>query len=84
MAERTLTGKELIDAALSFGADLAGIVPVSELINCPSERLFPLIKDGCRDAMAGAVTTGLPHGEVLWHEGEKSLLVFAVAHPESE
>ncbi|MBR6812366.1 MAG: hypothetical protein IKM51_03240, partial [Oscillospiraceae bacterium] len=48
------------------------------------ERLFPLIKDGCRDAMAGAVTTGLPHGEVLWREGEKSLLVFAVSHPESE
>ena len=79
-----LTGSELIGAALSFGADLAGIASVEELLNCPSERLFPMIKDGCRDAMAGAVTTGLRHGKVLWHEKEESLLVFAVAHPESE
>lgn len=73
---------ELLEKAREYGADLAGLAAVSDLVNGPSERLFPKMKDHARDHFAAEVTTGLPHGAVRWYEGEETLLVFAVSHPE--
>lgn len=74
--------QELTNKALEFGADLVGFANVSDLQNCPSEQLFPNMKDHTRDHFAEQVTTGLPHGVVKWNDSEESLMVFAVSHPE--
>jgi len=76
--------KELPEKALEFGADLAGLAAVQDVISCPSERLFPQMKDHTRDHFAQRITTGLPHGAVKWDAEEKTLLVFAVSHPEEQ
>ena len=75
---------ELIELARQSGADLAGIANVSDLREGFSERLFPVMKDDARDKYAELITTGLPHGRVKWNEEEKSVLVFALAHPEEK
>lgn len=75
--------EEILQKTLAFGADLAGLAAVSELKNCPSERLFPNMKDHSRDHFAERITTGLPHGAVKWEANEQTLLVFAVNHPEA-
>ena len=82
-SEKTLAA-ELLEKAREFGADLAGLAAVEDLLNGPSERLFPIMKDHARDHFAKEITTGLPHGAVKWHEGEETLLVFAVSHPEEK
>lgn len=74
--------QELVGKALEFGADLAGLAAVEDLVNGPSEQLFPKMKDHSRDHFASQITTGLPHGAVKWAPEEKTLLVFAVSHPE--
>lgn len=76
--------EELREKAIELGADLAGLASVSELLFGPSERLFPQMKDHARDHFAKEITTGLPHGAVKWNEGEETLLVFAVSHPEEK
>lgn len=81
--EKTLAA-ELLEKAWEFGADLAGLAAVADLLDGPSERLFPQMKDHARDHFAKEITTGLPHGAVKWHEGEETLLVFAVSHPEEK
>lgn len=42
------------------------------------------MKDHSRDHFAAQITTGLPHGAVKWEPEEKTLLVFAVSHPEEK
>ena len=76
--------EELLEKVREFGADLAGLAAVADLTDGPSERLFPHMKDHARDHFANEITTGLPHGTVLWREGEETLLVFAVSHPEEK
>ena len=76
--------RDIIAKALEFGADLAGFASVSDLKNGPSETLFPQMKDHARDHFAEQITTGLPHGAVKWDEQERSVLVFAVSHPEEK
>lgn len=75
---------ELIQAAIQFGADLAGIANISQVKGGPSEQLFPIMKDHARDKYAEIITTGLDHGKVKWNEDEKSILVYALAHPEEK
>ena len=76
--------KELLKKAEESGADLAGLASVARLKNGPSERLFPKMKDHARDHFAEQITTGLPHGAVKWEPEEKTVLVFAVSHPEDK
>ena len=75
---------DLIQKAREFGADLAGFAGVRDLLRGPSETLFPMIDDHTRDHFAEQITTGLPHGAVKWEEAERSVLVFAVRHPETK
>ena len=82
--EQQLLAQELLEKARELGADLAGLVSVADLINCPSEQLFPRMKDHARDHFAEQITTGLPHGTVKWDPSEQTLLVFAVSHPEDK
>jgi len=82
--EQRALAVQLLEKAREFGADLAGLASVAELLNGPSERLFPRMKDHARDHFASEITTGLPHGAVKWNEGEETLLVFAVSHPEEK
>ena len=82
--EQRKLAEELLQKTLEFGADLAGLASVKELINGPSEQLFPKMKDHARDHFAEQITTGLPHGAVKWEEEEQTLLVFAVSHPEDK
>jgi len=81
--EQMSLAEELIQKALEFGADLAGLASVKDLINGPSELCFPKIKDHVRDHFAEQITTGLPHGMVKWEE-EQTILVFAVSHPKEK
>lgn len=81
--EETLA-RELLEKAREFGADLAGLAAVADLVDGPSEQLFPQMKDHARDHFAEQVTTGLPHGAVKWDPAEQTLLVFAVSHPEED
>lgn len=67
-----------------LGADCVGVADIEDLKNGPSEQLFPKMKDNTRDHFADEITTGLPHGSVFWEEDAKSVIVFAVAHPESK
>jgi len=76
--------KALLEKALACGADLAGLAAVEDLVDGPSEQLFPRMKDHARDHFAEQVTTGLPHGAVKWAPEEQTLLVFAVSHPEEK
>ena len=78
--ERELAGK-ILDRVRELGADAAGFAPVELLRSGPSERLFPNMKDRSRDHFAEQITTGLPHGAVLFEEGAKTALIYAVAHP---
>lgn len=82
--EQTALAEELLRKAEEFGADLAGLVSADRLKNGPSERLFPKMKDHARDHFAEQITTGLPHGAVKWEPEEKTVLVFAVSHPEDK
>ena len=83
-AQQNALAKILLEKAREFGADLAGIAAVNDLVEGPSEQLFPRMKDHARDHFAEQVTTGLPHGAVKWEPEEQSLLVFAVSHPEEK
>ena len=74
----------LIQKALEYGADMAGFASADDLYRGPSEVLFPKIKDHARDRFAQQITTGLPHSAVKWEADEKSVLVFAVHHPEDK
>ena len=76
--------RALLEKALEFGADLAGFAAVENLKNGPSETLFPNMKDNCLERYASQVTTGLPFGSVKWEAEEKTLLVFALRHPEDK
>ena len=88
MADGTLSAellaRDLIQKTLEFGADLAGFAGVCDLLHGPSETLFPKIHDHTRDHFAQQITTGLPHGAVSWGDGERTVLVFAVRHPEAK
>ena len=64
-----------------FGADVAGLARVKDLKNGPSERLFPHMKDHTRDRYAADLTTGLPHGAVLWEPEAQTAIVFGISHP---
>ena len=82
--EQRRLAEELLEKAKEFGADLAGLTSAARLKNSPSEQLFPQMKDHARDHFAEQITTGLPHGAVKWEPEEKTVLVFAVSHPEDE
>lgn len=71
----------ILEKTLAFGADLAGLASVDDLRNGPSEQLFPKMKDHSRDHFAEEITTGLPHGAVLFEEGAKTAVIYAVSHP---
>ena len=64
-----------------FGADIAGFSSVEMLLNGPSERLFPNMKDHTRDHFADEITTGLPHGSVFWEKDARTALIYGVSHP---
>jgi len=83
-AQQQAMAREILDKALALGADLAGLASVEELMECPSEQLFPRMKDHARDHFAEQITTRLPHGAVKWAPEEQTLLVFAVSHPEEK
>lgn len=72
---------EVISKLLELGADLVGVAELEDVRNGPSERLWPKMKDHSRDHFAQEITTGLPHGRVLWEEDARSIVIFAVAHP---
>ena len=73
----------IIEKALEFGADYAGIANIEDLKNAPSFLMMPQRPHMDR---VGAVAsqTGLREGEVLWPEGMRCALVVAVRHPEDE
>ena len=73
----------LLQKLRELGADCAGVADIEALRDGSSERLFPQMKDHSRDHFAQEITTGLPHGQVFWEEDARSVLVFAVAHPEN-
>ncbi|MBQ0001756.1 MAG: epoxyqueuosine reductase [Clostridiales bacterium] len=72
----------ILEKLKELGADCAGIADINALMNSPSEQLFPNMKDHTRDHFADEITTGLPHGKVFWEPDARSVIVFAVAHPE--
>lgn len=74
--------EKLLGKLRELGADLAGVASLEALRFGPSERLFPIMKDHTRDHFAQEITIGLPHGSVYWEEEARSVIVFAVAHPE--
>ena len=81
-SERCAMASMIIAKAKEFGADLVGFADVGSLKDGPSEQLFPKMKDHSRDHFAERITTGLPHGAVLWEDGAQTAIVYAVAHPE--
>jgi len=81
MVENGALYEEIREKLLALGADCVGAADVDALRDGPSERLFPRMKDHSRDHFAEEITTGLPHGSVLWEEDAQSVIVFAVAHP---
>lgn len=79
--ERWALREACLEQLRTLGADCAGVASVEALRDGPSEKLFPNMKDHSRDHFAEEITTGLPHGKVLWEPDAVSVLVFAVAHP---
>lgn len=75
--------EEMFQRLRKLGADLVGVADIDALRNGASEQLFSKMKDHTRDRFASEITTGLPHGSVFWEPDAKSVIVFAVAHPES-
>lgn len=82
--ERCAMASQILSKAKEFGADLVGLADVDNLKNGPSEVLFPKMKDHSRDHFADKITTGLPHGAVLWEEEGRTVIVYGVAHPQEE
>ena len=82
--EQKSLAEELLEKAKEFGADLAGLASVARLKNSASAQLFPNMNDHARDHFAEQITTGLAHGAVKWEPEEKTVLVFAVSHPEEK
>lgn len=76
--------EEMFRVLKELGADLVGCVSVDLLRNGCSEQLFPEMKDHSRDRFAEDITTGLPHGNVFWEEDAKTVIVYAVSHPENQ
>lgn len=67
----------LLQKAGLFGADLAGIARVDQLLNSPSYTMAPHVPH----PEIGRLKSSLKPGEVIWPEKGKSILVIALAHP---
>ncbi len=74
--------EEMFAKLKELGADLVGTADVDAIRNSASELLFPKMKDHTRDHFANEITTGLPHGSVFWEEDARTVIVYAVSHPE--
>lgn len=71
--------REIIEKALEFGADLAGIARVEDLKKSPSHMISEKMPQD--NNVASKQVEGRKQGVVEWPEGGKSALVIAVAHP---
>lgn len=67
----------LLQKAKDFGADLAGIARVDQLLNAPSYAAAGHVAR----AEVGRLPESLQVGEVSWHEKGKSIFVIALSHP---
>ncbi|MDL2227222.1 epoxyqueuosine reductase, partial [Deltaproteobacteria bacterium OttesenSCG-928-M10] len=64
-----------------FGAPLAGLTSVEALKEAPSARILPLVAEG--PYVPPESPYGLKQGEIRWPADGRSVLVFAVPHPQS-
>lgn len=73
---------QIIEKALEFGANLAGIANVQELKNSPSHDIYGKIGDynGVGTIENGSVGPG----KIAWPENANSAVVVAIEHPEKK
>ncbi|MDR0817048.1 MAG: hypothetical protein LBN35_00250 [Clostridiales Family XIII bacterium] len=73
---------EIIEKVRGFGADLCGITSVELLKKSPAN--VNGLAYGARMFSDAISPLGLKPGEIFWPEDAKSVIVFAVSHPESK
>jgi epoxyqueuosine reductase len=72
----------IIEKALEFGANLAGIANVQELKHSPSHDIYGKLSDY---KGVGTIESGyLRPGKIVWPEKAKSAVVIAIEHPEKK
>jgi epoxyqueuosine reductase len=72
----------IIEKALEFGANLAGIANVQELKHSPSHDIYGKLSDY---KGVGTIESGyLRPGKIVWPEKAESAVVIAIEHPEKK
>jgi epoxyqueuosine reductase len=75
-------GKEILQKAKNFGADLVGIASVADIQGSPSHIISEKMPEF--DNVAVKKVEGRRHGQVDWPVSAKSAIVVAVSHPEDK
>ena len=72
-------GPEIIAKAKEFGADLAGIARVEDLLKSPSHTISEKMPDFAN--VGAKFAEGRRKGQVDWPDGAKSAIIIALEHP---
>ena len=76
---RKKTSTEIVNQAMAYGADLAGIAALSDIKSSPSHVMYSQIPPYETVSREDGVTHKL-----TWPETGRSVIVIAIAHPEEE
>jgi len=80
---KSLLAEEIIEKAIAYGSNLAGLADVAALKKSPSHVLYeqlPYRKSSSLSKESEPST----QGKVVWPEDAKTMAVIAIAHPEDE
>ena len=84
MVKNLSASSAILRKAKELGASQAGIARVEGLRSAPSFTFAPKMPHAGEGIGTRESDTGLKPGEVAWPENARSVIVIAVAHPESE
>ncbi len=75
--DRLQLSSQLLQKVKIFGADLAGLARVDQLLHSPSYKMISHVPH----AEIGRLKDSFKPGEIIWPEKGKSILVVALSHP---
>jgi len=78
-----LLAEEIIEKAIEYGANLAGLADVAALKKSPSHVLYKQLPYRKSSSLSKEGESSA-RGKVIWPEDAKTMAVIAIAHPEGE